>query len=164
MVVIKNIDVFIKEHYASVCAVAERFVKSSAIAQDIAQEVIIKFWVNPNRENISSVDDYLFIMAKNASLNYLRGKKREEKRYFSLHLDGEDECELFNLLVEEEYNQLLISAIDQLPKPNARVIRYALSGYNNKEISVLLGISVNTIKSMKYSSIRKLRDYFESLF
>jgi len=102
-------------------------------------------------------------MARNASLNYLRGKKREEKRYFSLLLETENEQELFNLLVEEEYNQLLIHAINQLPKHNARVIRYALSGYNNKEIAILLGISVNTIKSIKYSAIRKLREYFESL-
>lgn len=108
------------------------------------------------------MDDYLFVMVRNASLNYLRGRKREEKRYLSLLLETENEQELFNLLVEEEYNQLLISAINQLPKPNARVIRYALSGYNNKEIALLLGISINTIKSMKYSSIRRLREYFSN--
>jgi len=145
--------------------VAERFVKSSAIAQDLAQDVIIKYWVNQNRENITSVNDYLFIMIKNASLNYLRGKKRETQRYFNINSESADkDDELFNILVEEEYNQLLISVIDQLPKQNARVIRYALSGYNNKEISILLGISINTVKSMKYSAIRKLKEYFDSLF
>lgn len=142
---------------------AERLVKSESIAKDIAQDVIIKFWEKTTKDNISSVDDYLFIMVRNASLNYLRSRKREEKRYFSLILETENEQELFSLLVEEEYNQLLINAINQLPKPNARVIRYALSGYNNKEIALLLGISINTIKSMKYSAIRKLREYFESL-
>ncbi len=104
-------------------------------------------------------------MVKNASLNYLRGKKREEQRYLNIHSERDDkDDELFNILVEEEYNQLLISLIEQLPKPNARVIRYALSGYNNKEISILLGISINTVKSMKYSAIRKLREYFNSLY
>jgi RNA polymerase sigma factor (sigma-70 family) len=160
-----NFDIFIKEHYASLCTVAERFVKSSAVAQDIAQEVIIKYWVNPNRDNITSVNDYLFVMVKNFSLNYLRGRKRENQRYFTIKSEREDkDDELFNILVEEEYNQLLINVIDQLPKPNARVIRYALSGYNNKEISILLGISINTVKSMKYSAVRKLREYFDSLF
>ncbi|MEA5006878.1 MAG: sigma-70 family RNA polymerase sigma factor [Rikenellaceae bacterium] len=154
-----------KAHYASSCAVAERFVKSPVIAQDIVQEVIIRYWTNPNKETITSVNDYLFIMVKNASLNYLRGKKREEQRYLNIHSERDDkDDELFNILVEEEYNQLLISLIEQLPKPNARVIRYALSGYNNKEISILLGISINTVKSMKYSAIRKLREYFNSLY
>lgn len=135
------------------------------IAQDIVQEVIIRYWTNPNKETITSVNDYLFIMVKNASLNYLRGKKREEQRYLNIHSERDDkDDELFNILVEEEYNQLLISLIEQLPKPNARVIRYALSGYNNKEISILLGISINTVKSMKYSAIRKLREYFNSLY
>ncbi|MDD2426162.1 MAG: sigma-70 family RNA polymerase sigma factor [Bacteroidales bacterium] len=158
----KKFETFVKEHYASICAVAERLVKSESVAKDIAQDVIIKFWEKSTKENISSVDDYLFVMVRNASLNYLRGRKREEKRYLSLLLETENEQELFNLLVEEEYNQLLISAINQLPKPNARVIRYALSGYNNKEIALLLGISINTIKSMKYSSIRRLREYFSN--
>ncbi|OFY42726.1 MAG: RNA polymerase sigma-70 factor [Bacteroidetes bacterium GWF2_40_14] len=159
----KNFDIFIREHYASICAVAERFVKSSDIAKDIAQEVIIKFWENPDRDKIASVGDFLFIMTRNTSLNYIRGKKREEKRYDFILSESDKEMEIFNMLVEEEYNQLLISAIDKLPKSNARIIRYALSGYNNKEIATLLGISINTVKSIKYSEIRKLRQYFDQV-
>jgi len=159
-----SFDNFVRDHFSSICAVAERFVKSSSTAQDIAQEVIIKFWENPDKEKISSVSDYLFIMVRNASLNYLRGRKREEIRHEVVSNEAEKEQELFNMLVEEEYNQLLISAIEKLPKQNARIIRYALSGYNNKEIAILLGMSINTIKTIKYSDIRKLKLYFESLY
>ncbi len=161
---IKNFDNFVREHFSSICTVAEKFVKSASVAQDIAQDVIIKYWENPDKEKVSSVSDFLFIMVRNASLNYLRGRKREEKRHNIVKNESESEQELFNLLVEEEYNQLLISAIDKLPKHNARIIRYALSGYNNKEIAMLLGISINTVKSIKYSEIRKLRKYFETLY
>lgn len=161
---INNFDNFVREHFASICAVAERFVKSPSVAQDIAQDVIIKYWENTDKEKISSVSDFLFIMVRNASLNYLRGRKREEKRHDIVKNESESEQELFNMLVEEEHNQLLLSAIDKLPKQNARIIRYALSGYNNKEIAILLGISINTVKSIKYSEIRKLRKYFETLY
>lgn len=50
--------------------------------------------------------------------------------------------------------------IEKMPKKNGRVIRYALSGYNNKEIAKTLGISINSVKSIKYAEIRKLRQLF----
>ena len=58
------------------CAVALRFIGSPDIAQDITQEVIIKFWKNrANYENIKSTDNFLYTMIKNEALNYLRGHK-----------------------------------------------------------------------------------------
>lgn len=141
------------------CAVAQRFVRDTAIAQDIAQEVIIKYWMSPNRDNVKSVKDYLFTMTKNASLNYLRSKRREELRYEKLSKEEQEfEEAFFSYLVEEEFNQILVNVIDSLTPPYNRVMRYALSGLGNKEIAFLLDISVNTIKFMKATAIRKIRE------
>ena len=55
---------------------ALRFIGSPDIAQDITQEVIIKFWKNrANYENIKSSDNFLYTMIKNEALNYLRGSQ-----------------------------------------------------------------------------------------
>ncbi len=140
------------------CATAERFVKCPAVAEDIAQDVIIKYWLSPHKDKIKSPRDYLFIMTKNSSLNYLRSKKRERLRYENIAADSEREAEFFSQLVEEEYNQILIKAIDKLPKPYDRVIRYALSGLTNVEIGFLLDISINTIKFMKANAIKKIKE------
>lgn len=40
----QQLEIFIRKHYSSMCAVALRFIGSPDIAQDITQEVIIKFW------------------------------------------------------------------------------------------------------------------------
>ena len=62
-------------------AVALRFIGSPDIAQDITQEVIIKFWKNrENYPDIESASSYLYTMIKNESLNYLRGTEREKKK------------------------------------------------------------------------------------
>ena len=66
------------------------------------------------------------------------------------------------MLIEEEINQILIHAIDLLPVQSARIMRLILSGYENKEIAKVMGVSVNTIKTLKYAAIRKLREYFNS--
>ena len=54
-----------------------------------------------------------------------------------------EEPQIFNLFVEEETNQMLQTAIGQLPEQSARIIRLALSGLENKEISRLLKIQCN---------------------
>ena len=70
------------------CAVALRFIGSPDIAQDITQEVIIKFWKNrANYENIKSSDNFLYTMIKNEALNYLRGSQREKQRYNHLEVE-----------------------------------------------------------------------------
>ena len=72
-----------------------------------------------------------------------------------------DDPQIFNLFVEEETNQMRQTAIGQLAELSARIIRLALSGLENKEISRLLKVSVNTVKTLKYSAIRKLREHFQ---
>ena len=159
----QQLEIFIRKHYSSMCAVALRFIGSPDIAQDITQEVIIKFWKNrANYENIKSTDNFLYTMIKNEALNYLRGSQREKQRYNHLEVEEFEHPKVLNMLIEEEINQILIHAIDLLPVQSARIMRLFLSGYENKEIAKVMGVSVNTIKTLKYSAIRKLREYFNS--
>ena len=148
-----ELETFIKEHYAPLCAVAVRFVGSPDVAQDIAQEVIIKFWEDQhNLQEINLIDNFLYTMVKNESLNYLRGQRRENERYNKLEMEESEDPKVLNLLIAEDTNQALINAI----------MRLVLSGYENREIAQIMGISINTIKTLKYSAIRKLREYFNS--
>lgn len=41
-----KLECFIRKYYTKICASALHYVNSPDIAQDIAQEVIIKFWEN----------------------------------------------------------------------------------------------------------------------
>ena len=56
----QQLEIFIRKHYSSMRAVALRFIGSPDIAQDITQEVIIKFWKNrENYPDIESASSYL---------------------------------------------------------------------------------------------------------
>lgn len=159
-----EIDDFIKKHYSTLYTTALKFVKSTEIAQDITQEIIIQFWNNKiTGITPEKMDHYLFSMVRNESLNYLRSIKRETLRYSKIEQNESEEPEIFNLLLEEETNQMLLSAISTLPEQSARIAHLVLSGYENKEIARLLGISINTVKTLKYTAIRKLREYFNKM-
>lgn len=152
---------FIREHFASLCAIAFKLTGDSETAKDIAQEVIIKFWENRKQcEKMESVENYLFIMARNESLNYLRGISREKKRYKEVEFIHEREDSLWDTIIEQESNLLLLEAIDTLPPQCKRIVDLSLAGNSTKEIAAELDIAVNTVKVLKSRAIHKLREYF----
>lgn len=158
-----ELEKFIKRHYASLCAIAVRFIGVTDAAQDIAQNVIIKFWENRyDYQEFNAIDNFLYTMVKNEALNYLRGVRREGERYDKLEFEEYEDPKVLNLLITEDINQMLSHAINMLPAQSARIMRLVLSGYENKEIAQIMGISVNSIKTLKYGAIRKLREYFTS--
>ena len=73
---------FIRDHFASLCAIAFKITGNSEVAKDLAQDVIIKFWENQGQhKQLDSIENYLFIMIRNEALNYLRGLSREKNRH-----------------------------------------------------------------------------------
>ena len=155
-----KLEKFIRDHYASLLAVANRFVDPST-AQDIAQNVICKFIEKEDLiDQAENIDSLLFTMVKNEALTYLRSARNEQKKIEHLDKEEAQEPEVLRKLIEEETTQMLLTAIDTLPPSTAHLMRLVLSGYENKEIALLLDISINTVKTIKYGGIRKLREYF----
>lgn len=156
-----DLENFIRNHFASLCAIAFKLTGDSEAAQDISQEVIIKFWENKKQhENLESIENYLFIMVRNESLNYLRGLAREKNRYEKATFINEQEDSLWDSIIEQETNLLLIEAITTLPPQCKRIIDLSLTGNSTKEIAEKLGIAANTVKVLKSRAIHKLREYF----
>lgn len=61
-----ELEQFIQRHYTTICTIALKFVGSFDIAQDIAQDVIVKFWENRKQyRTLESVENFLFIMTRN---------------------------------------------------------------------------------------------------
>ena len=153
-----QIETLIRDHFISLCAIAMRFVGSPDAAKDIAQEVLIKLWKKHKHVEQKTLDGLLFVMVRNESLNYLRSVRRSQNA-LNDHADDTDHTAI---LIEEETNRLLMQAIRTLPPQCARVMELSLLEYTNKEIAELQGVSINTVKTIKYIGIRKLREYFLS--
>lgn len=62
-----------------------------------------------------------------------------------------------SLIIEEEAIRALYAAIDRLPAQTSRVIRMSLKGLKNQAIAEELGISVNSVKTLKYNALHTLR-------
>ncbi len=71
-------------------------------------------------------------------------------------------------VVEEEVYAIIYKAIDELAPQSRKVILLSLQELSNGEIAEKLGISVNSVRTLKQNAYKKLKgllkDYFYLLF
>lgn len=68
-----------------------------------------------------------------------------------------DDSDFKSVIIEEETIRALYAAIDKLPAQTSRIVRMSLKGIKNQEIAEKLGISVNSVKTLKYNAFHTLR-------
>ena len=69
-----------------------------------------------------------------------------------------------NRLIEEETYRIVSHAIDSLPPQSSKIIKMCLEGKQNKEIAEILGISVNSVKTLKYNALSTLKEVLKDHF
>ncbi len=146
---------FFNSFYPSVCVYAIKFIKRSDVAEDIAQDAFIQFWkVRGHFTSIRKIRAFIYTTVRNACINYLKQKKTREDILAHSPMNEELSREL---LIEEETYRLLDAAIHQLPTRTREIILLSLQEHNNPEIAEILGVSVNTIKTLKKNAYVDLR-------
>lgn len=146
-------------HFQSVVTAAYSVCQDRPQAQDLAQDVFIKFWERRNEIQINTaIRPYLKRMVINAAVAQLR-KVSRRKEILALappiamrHQDVED------LVLKKDLHEQASRAIDALP-PKCRSV-FKLSRYQNlsyKEISEALGITVKTVENHMGNALSKLR-------
>lgn len=151
----RALKVFFDGFYPSVCVYAIKFIKQSDIAEDIAQDAFVQFWkIRDHFTSILKIRAFIYTTVRNACINYLKQKKTREEILAHNPIIGELSYEL---LIEEETYRLLDTAIQLLPMRTREIIVLALQGHNNPEIAEIMGVSVNTIKTLKKNAYVDLR-------
>lgn len=142
--------------YSSLCSVADHYLCDEASSKDIAQEAFIKLW-NKREEfhSIISVKSYLYTTVRNLSLNYIRDNRKNCK--IRSLLPEINDSDFKSVIIEEETIRTLYAAIDKLPPQTSRIVQMSLKGAKNQEIAEKLGISVNSVKTLKYNAFHTLR-------
>lgn len=147
-------------YYASLCHYACRFVGEWKNEEDIVQEVFVKLWEGKGYfENTRALSTYLFRSVHNACLYFLRGLKEESLEKVELAAIPEfDSINNEQLLLEEEYYRQLFQALKGLPAQRRRMVELTLQGKTNETIAAELGVSVNTVKTLKRKAYAQLRE------
>lgn len=159
---ISSLEKVFRLYYGRIFSFVNKIVRSRETAKDITQDVFVKFWVN--RENINSelsVIGLLYMMAKNAALDFLKSKYHS---FLPLVTDVVEESEdtesRINMLLDRPDFEIKVEeSISNLPAQQQKVFRMSkIAHMSNKEIADALGLSVRTVEKHLELAKKNLRN------
>lgn len=71
---------------------------------------------------------------------------------------------MLDIMIEEEYYRQIHVAVSKLSPERRKVIIYSMEGLTNKKIAEKIGVSINTVKTLKNKAYRLLRKELELPF
>ena len=143
-------------------SIAFELTESSAVAEEIVQDVFLKIWVK--RTTLDEVEHfraYLFTMTRNYVFTAMKRIARNE----SIEVNAMQDAPLFhhdteNRVLNNEYTRILQAAIDRLPEQQRQVYNLIKKeGYKREEAAAALRLSPETVKTHLAQAMRSIRTY-----
>jgi RNA polymerase sigma-70 factor (ECF subfamily) len=153
----KALEELVRRYLKSIYNFSLRFAGNSSSVEDITQDVFVKVWKNLKKfDRTKSFKAWIFKIAKNTALDYLRQKKILV--FSELENEDEENNSLDNIpdlapLPDEIFDRQnlkeeLLAAIDKLPLKYKMVVTlHGLEELTFLEISEILDEPLNTVKS-----------------
>lgn len=152
-------------YYAGLCDFAWRYVRSTAIAEEVVQEVFLNLWEHRKRlQSDGSLRAYLYQSVKNRSLNHLRNQRTRLQKTEALteHLSHAPP-QPDRAMMQGELAHRIRQALDALPERRRTIfVLSKLHGLTYAEVASVLGISVNTVDTQMRRALRLLRERLAS--
>ncbi|WP_231424742.1 RNA polymerase sigma factor [Pedobacter sp. Leaf250] len=139
--------------------------KSEVLAEEVLQEVMLKFWQNAgSMRPDSNISAYLLILAQNQSFQILRRKVLEARTEVAM---GEAWTEKHNETEEEillaDTRKILTEGIALLPAQQKMVYELChIQGLKYEQAAQQMNLSVETVRSYMKLALRFLRAYLKT--
>jgi len=152
------------DHYRGrIFGVALKFLKSRVLAEEIVQEVFLKVWMK--REDLAKTDNfegYLFTMARNQVFDGIKLIAKEATTKIELARGVQQVSGTDHPLIEKQYQELLLKAVDLLPPQQKQVFNLAkIEGLSHQAIAEQLHISRLTVKTHMAKALQSIRQNLE---
>tara|TARA_A100001037_G_scaffold5627_1_gene5561 strand:+ start:3739 stop:4323 length:585 start_codon:yes stop_codon:yes gene_type:complete len=153
------------EYQDAVFAVVLRTVRNRATAEDITQDTFISAFRKISSYRGGIFRAWLFRIAKNASLDYLRKVARrgessieEDILYFSEIVEDDSQDPLADAL-NSELARLIDHCLDSLSEDHRfAMVMIDIEGYQYDEAAESIGVSIGTVKSRLNRARARMRD------
>jgi RNA polymerase sigma-70 factor (ECF subfamily) len=150
-----------RRHGGAVFALARRVLANAAEAEDVAQEVFLRLWNQPDRFDPArgSLRSFLLAQSHARAVDAVRSLSARRRREMS---DAHDTAsasydmqhEVWDMAVADQ----VADAMGELPKEERQAIEMAyFEGYTYVEVAQLLGQPEGTVKSRIRNGMRRMR-------
>lgn len=161
---------FFNNNFPKVKNFAWQLLKSEEDAEDIAQDIFVKLWENPELwTDREKMDSYLYTVVRNHIYNFLKHRSvefaylevvEEKMKIAELEMPDPDDD-----LRYHELELLIEMALERMPEQRRHVfIMSRKEGLTAQEIALRLNISVRTVQQHIYKAIQDLKKIVLFLF
>ena len=159
---------FYNLYYTQVFRFCYYFLKENEACKEVVSDVFFSVWKSRMKlKEVSNIEVYLYAVAKNASLNYL--KKASSFQYVSIDeipmtLDQSDDNPE-NTVLSSEIDKLLTDVVSNLPEKCRVIFLMARhEGLEYKEIANALGLAESTVRVQMKIAIDKIIVQIKQLY
>ncbi|MHB2029495.1 MAG: sigma-70 family RNA polymerase sigma factor [Acidimicrobiales bacterium] len=150
-----------RRHGGAVYGLARRVLQNGTEAEDVAQEVFLRLWNQPERFDSSrgTLRSYLLAQSHARAVDTIRSLNAARRRELTdaqrTARSGYDlQHEAWDLMLSEE----IVRALSELPEDERRAIELAyFQGHTYVEVAALLNEPEGTIKSRIRNGMRRMR-------
>lgn len=146
-------------HISRLYTLVFRYVKDTATAKDILQQIFEKLWTM--REGLGpdiNIRSYLYAMARNSVINYIRNNQTAMRHNYAIvQQRGETDDDIYEKAEAENRIKELMDVIGKLPEQQRKVALYRCEGLSNNEIAKLMNLSLNTVNSHYMQCMKNLK-------
>lgn len=155
------LETLFHRYYNPLCQFCAVYTREYVIAEEIIANLFMKVWDSRHEAVILNIRSYLFVAAKNQALNYLQKKKEPVDSIEDIHIDHsalQDRDNPFKIMSSRESYNGILDVINTLPPGQRQILLMShIDSLDNHQISSILGISVRTVDTTLYKTIKKLR-------
>lgn len=157
----KKFEQFFILTFPKVKAFAWKILRSEEDAEDIAQDIFVKLWDNPEIwENKETLDNYIYTMARNQIYNFLKHQSVELSYQEKLLQEDSPsfEFDIYDKLYAKELQLLIKLSLDNMPEQRRKVFSMSRQdGMSNQEIADRLQLSIRTVERHIYLALQELK-------
>jgi RNA polymerase sigma factor (sigma-70 family) len=150
---------FFEENESKLIRFVFKMIRNEEVAREIAQDVFVKFWEKFNEKDFGHETEWLFTVARNASYDHLRKKKKIHISHDDLQAELPDlSLQVDEAIEKQQESKALEEKLEQLTDVQKEIIQLKFGeGLNYSEISKVTGLSPNHIAVFVFNIMKKLR-------
>jgi RNA polymerase sigma-70 factor (ECF subfamily) len=153
--------------YHALCFYSLRITKDQGTAEDITEESFVKVWERrQNFQHYPVLKSFLYTTVRNASINWQKKSRQQEKRIKELHSFSEssEHTKLDNIVAAETLRELY-AALSSLPPQCRKIITMLfIEGKKPGQVAEALELSVANVSTQKKRGLLLLRKAMPHLF